>query len=48
MTTTLRGVLVALATPFTADGSLDEAGLRALVDRTIDGGPRRRRLRLHR
>lgn len=38
MTQQLRGVLVALATPFAADGSLDEAGLRALVDRTIDGG----------
>lgn len=36
--TALHGVLVALATPFTADGSLDEATLRALVDRTIDGG----------
>ena len=34
----LHGVLVALATPFAADGSLDEATLRALVDRTIDGG----------
>ncbi|MFV0458351.1 MAG: dihydrodipicolinate synthase family protein [Actinomycetales bacterium] len=38
MTTSLRGVLVALATPFTSDQALDEAGLRALVDRTIDGG----------
>lgn len=34
----LHGVLVALATPFAADGSLDESRLRALVDRTIDGG----------
>lgn len=38
MTTPLRGVLVALATPFAADGSLDETQIRALVDRTIDGG----------
>ena len=38
MTSTLRGVLVALATPFAADGGVDEARLRALVDRTIDGG----------
>lgn len=38
MTSTLHGVLVALATPFAADGSLDESRLRALVDRTIDGG----------
>lgn len=38
MTTSLSGVLVALATPFTADGSLDESRLRQLVDRTIEGG----------
>ncbi|NUR06027.1 MAG: dihydrodipicolinate synthase family protein [Nocardioidaceae bacterium] len=38
MTDSLRGVLVALATPATTDGALDEAALRALVDRTIDGG----------
>jgi len=38
MTSSLSGVLVALATPFTADGSLDVSRLRALVDRTIDGG----------
>jgi len=38
MTASLSGVLVALATPFTPDGSLDESRLRALVDRTIDGG----------
>lgn len=38
MTSSLRGLLVALATPFTADGGLDTDGLRALVDRTIDGG----------
>jgi 4-hydroxy-tetrahydrodipicolinate synthase len=34
----LHGVLVALATPFANDGSVDESRLRALVDRTIDGG----------
>ena len=38
MTTSLSGVLVALATPFAADGSVDESRLHALVDRTIDGG----------
>jgi 4-hydroxy-tetrahydrodipicolinate synthase len=38
MASSLGGVLVALATPFSADASLDEATLRALVDRTIDGG----------
>jgi 4-hydroxy-tetrahydrodipicolinate synthase len=38
MTASLSGVLVALATPFAADGSLDESRLRELVDRTIDGG----------
>lgn len=38
MTSSLRGVLVALATPFAADGSVDESRLRALVDRTIEGG----------
>ena len=38
MTVQLRGVLTALATPFTADGSVDEALLRAVVDRSIDGG----------
>jgi 4-hydroxy-tetrahydrodipicolinate synthase len=38
MSSLLSGVLVALATPFAADGSLDESTLRALVDRTIDGG----------
>ena len=38
MTSPLSGVLVALATPFTADGSLDVSRLRELVDRTIDGG----------
>jgi 4-hydroxy-tetrahydrodipicolinate synthase len=34
----LRGVLTALATPFAADDSIDEAKLRALVDRSIEGG----------
>ena len=38
MTVQLRGVLTALATPFAADGSVDVARLRALVDRSIDGG----------
>jgi 4-hydroxy-tetrahydrodipicolinate synthase len=38
MTASLSGVLVALATPFTPDGSVDEPTLRALVDRTINGG----------
>ncbi len=34
----LRGILTALATPFGADGELDEATLRKVVDRSIDGG----------
>ena len=38
MTSILGGVLVALATPFAADESIDTSRLRALVDRTIDGG----------
>jgi 4-hydroxy-tetrahydrodipicolinate synthase len=38
MTVQLRGVLTALATPFATDGSVDETRLRALVDRSIDGG----------
>src|SRR5215468_4664063 len=38
MTVQLRGVLTALATPFAADYSVDVARLRALVDRSIDGG----------
>ena len=38
MTTQLRGVLTALATPFAADGNVDEVLLRALVDRSIAGG----------
>ena len=38
MTTQLRGVLTALATPFTADGTINEASLRILVNRSIAGG----------
>jgi 4-hydroxy-tetrahydrodipicolinate synthase len=39
MTVQLRGILTALATPFTTDGErIDETKLRALVDRSIDGG----------
>jgi 4-hydroxy-tetrahydrodipicolinate synthase len=38
MTVQLHGILTALATPFGDDGSVDEPRLRALVDRSIDGG----------
>src|SRR5689334_1766202 len=38
MSQQLSGVLTALATPFTADDQIDEALLRRLVDRSIDGG----------
>lgn len=38
MSQQLRGILTALATPFNADGELDEATLRKVVDRSIDGG----------
>lgn len=38
MSSQLRGVLTALATPFTADGRIDESQLRFLIDRSIDGG----------
>ena len=38
MSSQLSGVLTALATPFTADGRIDEQKLRFLVDRSIDGG----------
>jgi 4-hydroxy-tetrahydrodipicolinate synthase len=38
MTEQLGGVLTALATPFAADGGVDEPKLRALVDRSIEGG----------
>jgi len=35
----LHGVLSAVVTPFTADGEdIDEAGLRAVVEHTMDGG----------
>ena len=37
--TELRGVISAMVTPFTADGSaVDESALRDLTDRTIEGG----------
>lgn len=35
---TLGGVLTALLTPFAPDGRIDEPTLRAVVDRSIDGG----------
>jgi 4-hydroxy-tetrahydrodipicolinate synthase len=38
MSSQLSGVLTALATPFTADGGVDTAALRALVDRSVAGG----------
>jgi 4-hydroxy-tetrahydrodipicolinate synthase len=38
MSSQLHGVLTALATPFSADGGIDQARLRLLVDRSIDGG----------
>lgn len=38
MSSQLHGVLTALATPFTADGGIDQARLRLLVDRSINGG----------
>lgn len=38
MTTSLAGVVSALATPFTPEDDLDQARLRQLVDRTIDAG----------
>lgn len=34
----MRGCATALVTPFKTDGSIDEEGLRALVDRQINGG----------
>jgi 4-hydroxy-tetrahydrodipicolinate synthase len=34
----MRGCATALVTPFKADGSIDEARMRALVERQIDGG----------
>jgi len=36
----MRGCATALVTPFKADGAIDEAPLRALVDRQITGGVR--------
>ena len=36
----MRGCATALVTPFTADGSIDEDGMRVLVDRQITGGVR--------
>jgi 4-hydroxy-tetrahydrodipicolinate synthase len=38
MSSTLHGVLTALATPFAPDGQIDTSALRRLVDRSIDGG----------
>src|SRR5690348_12292813 len=38
MTAHLRGVLTALATPFTENGNVDEASLQILVNRSIAGG----------
>jgi len=38
MAEALGGVYSAVATPFTAEQELDEAGLRSLVDRTVDAG----------
>ncbi len=36
----MRGCATALVTPFTADGTIDEERMRALVDRQITGGVR--------
>jgi 4-hydroxy-tetrahydrodipicolinate synthase len=38
MSTSLSGVLTALVTPFDSQGAIDEAALRRVVDRNIDGG----------
>lgn len=38
MATDISGVLTALATPFTDDGSIDFPALKRLIDRCIDGG----------
>lgn len=38
MPVTFKGIIPALITPMTADESIDEAGLRQLVDRLIDAG----------
>jgi len=38
MTRSWQGIFTAIVTPFRQDGSLDEAALRTLVDRQIEGG----------
>src|SRR4051812_50045175 len=38
----MRGCATALVTPFTANGEIDEACMRSLVDRQIKGGVRLR------
>lgn len=38
MTLSLKGIVPALITPMTEDESVDEAGLRTLVDRLVDAG----------
>ena len=39
MTTEIRGILAAITTPFTADGSaLDEAAMHAQINRLVDAG----------
>lgn len=38
MSSTLRGVLTALPTPFTADGAVDEQALRRAVNHSVDNG----------
>lgn len=38
MSVNLHGILTALIAPFAADGSLDEQALKALVERSIQGG----------
>lgn len=38
MSALFRGTAPALVTPFTADGAVDDAALRRLIDRQIDGG----------
>ena len=38
MARSFAGAGVALVTPFTKDGALDEAALRRLVKRQVDGG----------
>lgn len=36
----MRGCATALVTPFKSDGAIDEARMRALIDRQINGGVR--------